>query len=694
MNIKAAITDRFRKTYRSFKQDEQKLIDEAIDLWLANPDNPSSNFEKLNFQGGNIFSIRATRSWRIVMAKFDDTYFILHAGGQHDKVNDWARNKRIERNIITGAIQIYSTQVEEFTAVKSVTESDKKLVFESYSEEQIMALGVPKDWVETVQKVSSDEEYMQLWNYLPEDALENLQVLYDRSMDIKILIAQIEDQTKELPESTTELVKVQPGFHVISEDSSLMDELNKDINTFRFYLHPYQKYLAYGDFNGPIKATGSAGTGKTVVAMHRAKYLSDRLSEEDKPILFTTYTKFLIRNIKSLFAESGITESKLLITNLHHYALELGQKLEVFPSNINILITEQDSVRHWKRFASSHPEIELETEFLREEIEEVFYKQNISSLDQYKNIVRIGREVTVRVGERESIWDAYMKYKAFQNSVKQYTFDDIIFHLSQYLENWPEERPFGHVICDEVQDFSNLELRLLRNMVPEGPNDLFLAGDPFQNIYQRQTNFSLSGINIRGNRSTRLKLNYRTTEQIRQFAVKALAKHEFDDFSGSKASMAGDTSLLTGNEPVYQVFELEELEMEFVIDQIRQCFGKVRFHEVCITARTNDEVTKWSGLLEEAKIPSVNLQDIEDLSEANDRVIVSTMHGLKGLEFKELIVTGLSQDTFPFKPRGFSNWSDNKRNDYMKAESALLYVTFSRAISTLVVTGVGDRCKF
>jgi superfamily I DNA/RNA helicase len=202
---------------------------------------------------------------------------------------------------------------------------------------------------------------------------------------------------------------------------------------------------------------------------------------------------------------------------------------------------------------------------------------------------------------------------------------------------------------------------------------------------------SLSGINIRGKRSTRLKINYRTTEQIREFAVKVLGAYEFDDFSGSKASMAGDTSLLTGNEPVYEIFETEEREQEFVVDQIRACFGKVRFHEVCLTARTKNEVDRWLNLLEEAKIPSINLHDVNDLSEASDRVIVSTMHGLKGLEFKELLVTGLSQDAFPYKPKGYDKWSKDKQDDFIKAESALMYVSFSRAISTLVITGVGTK---
>ena len=179
MNLKIAFSDRFRKTYRNLKKNEQELVDKGIDTWRNNPDNPSSNFEKLSFVGDNIFSIRANSAWRIIMAKFDDTYLILHTGGQHDDTNDWAKNKRIDRNELTGAIQIYDINIEEINhRIEDVKYNENdEAIFQRYSDDELLAIGVPETHLETVKKVKSDDQYLKLWDYFPEDALENLEIV-------------------------------------------------------------------------------------------------------------------------------------------------------------------------------------------------------------------------------------------------------------------------------------------------------------------------------------------------------------------------------------------------------------------------------------------------------------------------------------------------------------------------------------
>jgi mRNA-degrading endonuclease RelE of RelBE toxin-antitoxin system len=155
MNLKIAYSDRFRKTYRNLKKNEQELVDKGIVTWRSNPDNSSSNFEKLSFVGDNIFSIRANSAWRIIMAKFDDTFLLLHTDGQHDKTNDWAKNKRIDRNELTGAIQIYDLNIEEINHKIEELKYDQndEPIFQKYSEEDLLAIGVPETHIETVKKV-------------------------------------------------------------------------------------------------------------------------------------------------------------------------------------------------------------------------------------------------------------------------------------------------------------------------------------------------------------------------------------------------------------------------------------------------------------------------------------------------------------------------------------------------------------
>lgn len=693
MNIKACTTDRFRKTYRSLKKQEQELVDKGIEAWLYNPDNSSSNFEKLSFMGDNIFSIRLNSSWRVIMAKFDDLYFLLHTGSQHDKTNEWAKNKTIDRNSTTGAIQIYNINVEEIDQQISNSEPTEEIIgsFENISKEDLMVLGVPEEWCETVKKVKTEEQYMNLWDVLPEDALDNLELLYDQSVDLKILLAQIKNEIEQKPKNIKEQIKIQPGFHVIGEDTSILDAMNEDISVFRFYLHPSQKSFTNKNFKGPMKLTGGAGTGKTVVALHRAKYLLENLKENSKPILFTTYTKYLIKNIKSLFSSQGIAEDKLIINNLHHFAFEYAKEIELFDDTIKIVTLQHELKKCWVNFVKRNPEIKQEPDFLKLEYEEVIQKYHITSLDDYLKVKRKGRVDALVASDREAVWKALITYEAYQKYTKSYTFNDIIFQLNKYLELWPEYRPFSHIICDEIQDFNNLEMRLLRNLVEENENDLFLCGDPFQNIYQRTLSFSHSGINIRGKRSARLKINYRTTEEIRQFAVKMLEGFEYDDFSGKKASFQGDTSVLNGNDPSYELFESNEEFYNYILAYIKDSFGQLGLHEICITARTSEEVENIYNCLSSSRIPVKNLKDIDDVSETENHVVVCTMHALKGLEFKNLIVAGFDKNSFPYKPRGYKNWTNEEKEAFLKSEHSLYYVVFSRAISQLIITGVGEK---
>jgi hypothetical protein len=693
MNIKACSTDRFRKTYRSLKKNEQELVDKGVDLWLQNPDNGSSNFEKLGFMGDNIFSIRLNSAWRVIMAKFDDVYFLLHTGGQHDKTNEWAKNKTIDRNSTTGAIQIYNVNVEEIDRQisNSKPEEEIKGAFENISNDDLMILGVPEEWCETVKKVQTEEQYMNLWDVLPEDALSNLEVVYDDSIDLKILLAQIKNDIEQKPTDVVEQIKIQPGFHVIGKDTRILDAMNEDISVFRFFLHPSQKTYTNKNAKGPLKLTGGAGTGKTVVALHRTKYLLENLKENDKPILFTTYTKYLIKNIRSLFSSQGIDEEKLMISNLHHFALKYAQEIELFDQNIKIVTQPHELKKSWKDFVKRNPEVKWDPDFLKLEYEEVIQKFHITTLEAYLKVKRTGRVDALVVSDRETVWQALASYEAYQKYTKNYTFNDIIFQLNKYLELWPEYRPFSHIICDEIQDFNNLEMRLLRNLVEEKENDLFLCGDPFQNIYQRTLRFSHSGINIRGKRSSRLKINYRTTEEIRQFAVKMLEGFEYDDFSGKKASFEGDTSVLNGNEPSYELFENNDEFYKYIIAYIKDSFGQLGLHEICITARTTDEVANIYNFLSASKIPVKNLKDIEDVSETENHIVVCTMHALKGLEFKNVIVAGFDKNSFPYKPRGYKNWNEQEREAFLKSEHSLYYVVFSRAISQLIVTGIGEK---
>jgi hypothetical protein len=692
MNIQVATTDRFRKAFRSFREKEQKQIDEGINTYLIEPTNPSSNFEKLHFIDPNLNSIRVSEDIRIVLAFFDGVYFLLHVD-RHDAAYNWGRNKRIDRNMTTGAIQLFTDAEEiEKSGTKQVEQTTEKPIFGHCSEEQLKVIGVPDGWITKIKSVSDEKEYENLWSYLPDDTIENLESVRD-GFDIRSLVLQILDEYDKEQLPIKEQVVKQEGYELLTEDVSLADALKKDISLFRFYLHPSQKFLVEKNFKGPVKLTGTAGTGKTVVAMHRTRRLVDQLGNLDKPVFFTTYTKYLIKNIQSLFEEAKIPKEKLVVTNLHHYAVEYAQKLELLQGLPIIIESESDKLKLWKKFCSSYSLSKFTPEFLLNEYSQIIQDKHVTSEEDYLIIPREGQGVALVKSKRTELWPIFINFETFQRNENTFSFEDIIFILNKYLERWPDLKPFSHVICDEVQDFSNLELRLLRNLAPEGQNDLFLVGDPFQNIYKKRINFSKSGIKIAG-KSYRLRINYRTTAEIQKLAFSAIAKFEFSDFEENKAIMSACESLVFGEEPEFKTFENEEQEFKFLADYIRKFFGQVGLHEICFATRTKEKRDQIKDYFKSQNFTCVNLEEISDLKETEGRIVLSTLHGLKGLEFKSLVVFNLSKDTFPHTPRGFQKFSEEEKAEFIKSEHALLYVSFSRAISHLMITGVGSDISF
>ena len=694
MNFTVYSTKTYRASFEKLDNRHQKAVNIAIDLWMSNPKADSLYFKKLSFQGENIFSIRGTLSTRVIIAKLDGDYYLLQTSHQHDKINDWAKNKKISRNKMTGVIQLYSDNIEEIVAAEQKKQADttEATIFGKYSRADLLEIGVPEECVDGVLSVRNEEQFLLIWDLLPEEILQCLNGLMTGKVTMDVLLSQVRYARKQLEQSNEkQVLRATPGLIVYGQDKQLIKAMEEDINVFRFYLHPTQYRFSYGHFNGPVKLTGGAGTGKTVVALRRAKYLLEQLPENAAPILFTTFTQALVRNIRSTFKGQNLSEERLKVESLHTYAKNLSKEMEIFPDNMRVLYDKAEINSYWRDFTKAQAIDAYTADFLQEEYEQVIQEQHVCSLEDYLEVKRVGRGQGLNAAARKDLWRIFQKYENQVFKHLKMPMRDLLFRLTrELLENPQEERPFSHIICDEVQDLSNLELRLLRAMVPEGPNDLFLTGDPFQNIYSRKINFSQAGINIRGSRSRRLTLNYRTTEQIRSFAVDMLSGHEFMDFNGGAADISGDRSKLTGDEPQYYHFDQQEEEMNFILQFLKDSFGTLHMHEVCITAMRKNEIDAIEKFLQAHKISTVRLENVEDLSKTGGKVILGNMHKLKGLEFKNLIVTGLQGNSFPYLPQRYHTASEAEKQQILRAVHALYYVAFSRTMSQLILTGFGE----
>ena len=244
---------------------------------------------------------------------------------------------------------------------------------------------------------------------------------------------------------------------------------------------------------------------------------------------------------------------------------------------------------------------------------------------------------------------------------------------------------------DELQDFSNVELNFIRALVSVGTNDLFMVGDPMQNIYDKQIVFSRSGINIRGRRSKRLRINYRTTEQIKRLAISIIEDVEFDNFDGGVEDKSGYLSLLHGEEPTYEVFTDKQEELDYVYAEIEKLINEgVSYNEIVIAARTRDAVKDFTTKLHQEGMPyaTKNL-----LNSKNEGVRLTTFHGIKGLEYKHVFLTDVNKRTLPLLPYGYQSLEEAEKEAILKREKALFYVAASRAIHRLVISGIGKRSE-
>lgn len=687
--MKLFIYDKFWDAFLRINKGTQAKITEFISKFRTNPKSAALNLEAINtFKDPSLKTARIDQKYRAVLKEVEaGAMYLLVWVDNHDEAMDWAKNKVIDWNEQTQAYQVFS--IDE--AVTPTTASDNAVAREAlfmgqYNAEDLIAVGVPEVLLPSVLKVMDFSDLEKLEQYLPVDAFENLFYLLDGA-SIDSLKTDILEGKKTEDESFSK--NNSRSFIEFTDDEILNEALRGSLHKWKYYLHPSQSAVVNGDFKGAVKVSGAAGTGKTVAALHRLNFLAARKTA-DLPILFTTFTKELSENLEHLAAELDIPKVQYKILHIDALAFQLAQEFglrqptdKVFGMNA---VKKPEEV--WEEVLEEQLS-SFDEDFLKKEFEEVILVQNVQSRDEYLRASRMGRGKPISRRQRIEVWTLMEQFIARKQSSNLFYKEEIYNMVSRYL-NGNEKRMFAHVIVDELQDFSNVELNFIRSLVAEGPNDLFLVGDPLQNIYSRQINFSRSGINIRGKRSMRLRINYRTTEEIKNMAISVVAGESYDDFDGDEESKSGYRSLFHGAQPSYELFPSKEQELVAVREKITALLeAGVAYNEIVVAARTRDSANDFRNHLHQHSIPYV---DRHLLNSKSDGIRIATFHGLKGLEFKHVFLVDVNERTLPKLPYDFStSYSEDEKALILKAEKSLFYVAVSRAIQGLMITGVGNR---
>jgi len=621
-----------------------------------------------------------------------DDYFLLWVD-THDEAMDWAQNKMITWNENTQVVQIFTAPpVLAIPSPPALPATKETTLYSQLSDEQLLAVGVPSVSLAMIRNITGLDELEKVEKNLPEDAFENLFYLADGA-NIDNLIFEIEEGKVKSTTLEDQVQSINNKRSFVVADDDLLEELiNGDLKKWQVFLHPSQRKLVEGSFKGPVKVTGGGGTGKTVAALHRLKFLtSEKTILTSQPILFATYTTALTANLGKLIAGMGIPAALYHLVNIDMLARDLAKTIGIIAHGSRLLDfpNSKSSLELWDEVLEQTL-CQFDAAFLHSEYQEVILYNAILTLDEYFKQSRIGRGKAITRKQRIELWSAVESYVDKKKEEKFLDRAELFNKLSIYY-NAQEVKPFSNIIVDEIQDFSNVELRFIRSLVAEKNDDMFLVGDPYQRIYRRKINFSSAGINVRGTRSKRLRINYRTTEEIKRLAISTVKGYSYDNFEGEAEKLDGYLSLFHGEKPQYHLFSTKAEELAYIINIIKENVSLgLSYNEIAVATRLKDSLREIKSALHQNNLP---YYDMTSQSGSVEGILLSTFHSLKGLEFKVVILADVNYRTAPFLPQSFNQFEPNQQEEHMLSERALIYVAITRAIQRVEITGTGTKAE-
>lgn len=678
--MRILLGDKFFDAFIKLPKQIQSKVMDFQKKFSENSKSASINLEKIStFKDNNLRTARIDQKYRAIIGVtpgFNDFYLLWI--DNHDEAMDWAKNKLFELNENTSVAQLFTVpEVEDILQEDSVQNPRSS----KWSLEDLLELGVPKELIPIVHNLKSLDDLEKVEKYLPEDAFENLFNLFDGA-DINLLKADLK-QEMEVEGLESALSK---RFYTILDDELMESLLNGDFEKWQVFLHPSQRKIVDSDYSGSFKVTGGAGTGKTVAALHRTKRLTSAIKIDQK-VLFCTFTNALKRNLEDLICKFKIQSSKVELNTVDSAGWELGNQFNLINKNTVVLGVRgsKTSIDIIDEILESNLSV-YDSEFLAKEFNDVIHYYNIQTKFEYFKQLRAGRGKALGRRERNDIWKLYEIYQTKLNNENYIDRYSLFNRVSNHLFG-AQKKPFRHVIVDEVQDLSIVELRFLRSLVNEIENDIFLVGDPFQSIYGNRVNFKKAGINIVGRKSVKLKINYRTSEEIRKAATDVIEDEQYSDWSDGFETLDGYRSLFHGSKPTYELFNTVQEEVLYVIGKIRE-IGENNFDlkSIAIATRLRDDFKSVKSALHDNNFP---YYDLTSKSGDINGVRICTFHSLKGLEFPFVFLCSVNKRTMPFKPTHFENWEESAQKEHIKAEKSLLYVAMTRAVKEVYLTGVG-----
>ena len=684
------IADTFTDSLARLAADEQKSVKTtAFDLQM-NAAQPGLQFHKLDkARDKNFWSVRVSSDIRLIVHRTANSLLLCYAN-HHDEAYRWAEQRRIEVHPKTGAAQLVEVRETVQEVIVPVYVSPKRLLFAGVASDELLAFGVPAEWIDDVRKLADEDSLLKLTDHLPKEAAEALLDLATgakpKSPTMVPIVAG--PTTASVTAEAFNHPDAQRRFRVVSNLEELQRALDFPWEKWTIFLHPAQRQLIEREYNGPARVAGSAGTGKTIVALHRAVFLAR--ANPGARVLLTTFSEML--------ANALAGKLRALI----HHEPRIGERIEVHGletvarrlydgnfgrARIADRLTIEGLIVDAARDVEGH---KFSKTFLVAEWEQVVDTWQLGSWESYRDVVRLGRKTRLTESQRKLLWSIFSRVREGLTAQGLITVSGMFSRLAEkYAAD--SASPFDFIVVDEAQDVGVAQLRLLAALAANRKNALFFAGDLGQRIFQQPFSWKALGVDVRG-RSSTLKINYRTSHQIRMQADRLLGP-EATDVDGNTEVRKGTVSIFNGPPPDIRIAKSVNEECEVVSGWLRKRLSEgIAPGEIGVFVRSEAELPRARSAAERAGLPFVVLD--EKMGILIGRAAVSTMHLAKGLEFRTVVVMACDDDIIPLQGRIETATDQSEFEEVYATERHLLYVACTRARDHLLVTGVHPASEF
>jgi len=680
------IADTFTDSLTKLTSQEQKAVKTtAFDLQL-NPASAGMRFHKLDrARDPNFWSVSVNLDIRLIVHKTDTSLLLCYVD-HHDDAYTWASRRKIERHPKTGAAQLVEIRetVEEVVVQKPIARptaiAPKLLLFANVPDDELLGYGIPTEWLQDVHNATEDTLF-DLADHLPQEATEALLELATGGKPQRPIPVPIDINPFDHPDA-------QRRFRVMSNVEELERALAYPWEKWTVFLHPSQRSLVERNYSGPTRISGSAGTGKTIVGLHRAVFLARQ--HPTARLLLTTFSPALANALRIRLHRLISNEPEIMSRVQVEAIQELAH--ELYTTNFGSpRMADIKQVRsHLMQLATRIPDLRFTESFLWSEWNDVVDAWQLNTWEAYRDVPRLGRKTRMGGKQRELLWEVFQQLLIWLKQQQLLTWPGVFRQVTEYLID-TEAYSFEFAVVDEAQDMGISELRFLAALGKQRPDSLFFTGDLGQRIFQQPFSWKSLGIDIRG-RSQTLTINYRTSHQIRLSADRLLPT-TIADVDGNQEQRRGTVSVFDGPAPTIEICDDPATEVELVGEWIaNRLTSGMQPDEIGVFVRDQPQIERAIAAINRSGATPVELDS--QVTPVQACIAVSTMHQAKGLEFRAVVVMACDDEILPLQERIESISDESDLEEVYNTERHLLYVACTRARDYLLITGVDPASEF